>query len=88
MEYRDAFPDLSMSFDEQVADGDRVVTRWTAGGTHQGALQGIPATGRSARISGIFIHRLSDGIVTESWASFDRLGLLQQLGVIPALATA
>src|SRR5579863_10013130 len=57
MEYRDAFPDLSMSFDEQVADGDRVVTRWAAGGTHQGALQGIPATGRSARISGIFIHR-------------------------------
>jgi steroid delta-isomerase-like uncharacterized protein len=87
-EYRDAFPDLRMSFDEQIADGDRVVTRWTASGTHRGALQGIPATGRSARISGVFIHRLSDGIVTESWTSFDRLGLLQQLGVIPALAAA
>jgi len=87
-EYRAAFPDLRMSFDEQIADGDRVVTRWTASGTHQGALQGIPATGRSARISGIYIHRLSAGIVTESWASFDRLGLLQQLGVIPALAPA
>jgi steroid delta-isomerase-like uncharacterized protein len=87
-EYLTAFPDLRMSFDEQIADGDRVVTRWTGSGTHQGALQGIPATGRSARITGIFIHQLSDGIVTESWTSFDRLGLLQQLGVIPALATA
>ena len=87
-EYRAAFPDLRMSFDEQIADGDRVVTRWTASGTHQGALQGIPATGQSAQISGIYIHRLSAGIVTESWASFDRLGLLQQLGVIPALAPA
>jgi predicted ester cyclase len=45
----------------------------------------IPATGRSTRISGIFIHRLSDGIAAETWASFDRLGLLQQLGVLPAL---
>jgi len=87
-EYRAAFPDLRMIFDEQIADGDRVVTRWTASGTHQGTLQGIPATGRLARISGIFIHRLSAGIVTESWASFDRLGLLQQLGVIPALEPA
>lgn len=86
--YLAAFPDLRMSFDEQLADGDRVVTRWTADGTHQGALPGIAATGRSTRISGIFIHRLSDGIVAETWASFDRLGLLQQLGVIPALEPA
>jgi steroid delta-isomerase-like uncharacterized protein len=87
-EYLAAFPDMRMTFDEQIADGDRVVTRWTATATHQAALQGIPATGRSAQISGIFIHRLSEGIVTETWASFNRLGLLQQLGVIPALAPA
>ena len=64
--YLAAFPDLRMSFDEQIADGDRVVTRWTGTGTHQGALPGIPATGRSTRISGIFIHRLSDGVVAET----------------------
>jgi steroid delta-isomerase-like uncharacterized protein len=86
--YLDAFPDLHMSFDDQIADGDRVVTRWTGSGTHLGELHGIPPTGRAAQISGIYIHRLSGGMVAETWASFDRLGLLQQLGVIPALNPA
>ena len=84
--YRAAFPDLRMSFADQIAAGDQVATRWTASGTHHGELNGIPATGRSARISGIFIHRLTDEKITESWTSFDRLGLLQQLGVIPSAA--
>jgi steroid delta-isomerase-like uncharacterized protein len=86
--YRAAFPDMRMSFDDQIADGDKVVTRWTANGTHQGQLDAIPATGRLARISGIFIHQLTDGEITESWTSFDRLGLLQQLGVIPSADSA
>ena len=86
--YRAAFPDMRMSFDDQIADGDKVVTRWTASGTHQGQLDGIPATGRVARISGIFIHQLTGGEITESWTSFDRLGLLQQLGVIPSADSA
>ena len=86
--YRAAFPDMRMSFDDQIADGDKVVTRWTANGTHQGQLDAIPATGRLARISGIFIHQLTDGEITQSWTSFDRLGLLQQLGVIPSADTA
>lgn len=86
--YRAAFPDMRMSFDDQIADGDKVVTRWTANGTHQGQLDAIPATGRLARISGIFIHQLTDGEITQTWTSFDRLGLLQQLGVIPSADSA
>ena len=82
--YRAAFPDLRMSFDDQISEGDRVVTRWTGQGTHLGELNGIPATGRAAKVWGIFIHRLVAGQITETWTSFDYLGLLRQLGVIPA----
>jgi len=81
--YRVAFPDLRMSFEDQISQGDRVVTRWTATGTHLGEFIGIPATGRAAVVSGIFIHRVADGLIAETWTSFDGLGLLQQLGVIP-----
>jgi len=80
--YRTAFPDLRMSFEDQIADGDRVVTRWTASGTHLGELNGIGATGRAANVSGVFIHRLADGQISESWSMFDQMGLLLQLGVI------
>lgn len=80
--YRTAFPDLRMSFEDQIADGDRVVTRWIASGTHLGELNGIGATGRAAHVSGIFINRLADGQINESWSMFDQIGLLLQLGVI------
>ena len=80
--YRSAFPDLRMSFEDQIADGDRVVTRWIASGTHLGELNGIGATGRAAHVSGIFIHRLADGQISESWSMFDQIGLLLQLGAI------
>src|SRR5215469_500622 len=80
--YRTAFPDLRMSVEDQIADGDRVVTRWTASGTHLGELNGIPATGRAAHVSGVFIHWIADGPITESWTMFDQMGLLLQLGVI------
>jgi len=80
--YRTAFPDLRMSFEDQIAESDRVVTRWTASGTHLGELNGIGATGRAAHVSGVFIHRLADGQITESWTMFDQIGLLLQLGVI------
>jgi len=80
--YRTAFPDLRMSFEDQIADGDRVVTRWTASGTHLGELNGIGATGRAAHVSGVFIHRLAEGQISESWSMFDQMGLLLQLGVI------
>ena len=80
--YRTAFPDLRMSFEDQIADGDQVVTRWMASGTHLGGLNGIGATGRAVHVSGIFIHRLADGQISESWSMFDQIGLLLQLGVI------
>jgi steroid delta-isomerase-like uncharacterized protein len=80
--YRAAFPDLHMSVDDQIADGDRVVIRWTATGTHRAELNGIPATGHTAKVSGVFIHKLADGLITESWSMFDQLGLLGQLGVL------
>ena len=86
--YRAAFPDLRMSFEDQIADGDRVVTRWIACGTHRGELDGIAATGRTAQVSGVFIHRLADGQIAESWTSYDRFSLLRQLGIIPAGGSA
>jgi steroid delta-isomerase-like uncharacterized protein len=87
-EYRAAFPDLHMSFDHQIAEGGTVVTRWTASGTHQGDFRGIAATGRSATIAGVFIHRLADGQIAETWTAFDQLGLLRQLGIASVPATA
>src|SRR5688572_16369673 len=57
MVYRNAFPDLQFTVDEQLAEGDEVVTRWTAQGTHQGELTGIPPTGRSATVSGLIVDR-------------------------------
>ncbi|MGH2385045.1 MAG: ester cyclase [Candidatus Limnocylindria bacterium] len=80
---RAAFPDLRYTIEDQVAEGDKVVTRWTARGTHQGAFAGIPATGRSGTISGVTTDRIVDGQSVECWTSLDELGLLQQLGVVP-----
>jgi steroid delta-isomerase-like uncharacterized protein len=81
---REAFPDFHITIQDQIADGDRVVTRWTAEGTHLGEFQGIPPTGRHGKMTGIDIDRLVDGKVVECWVNEDDLGLLQQLGVIPA----
>jgi steroid delta-isomerase-like uncharacterized protein len=84
--FREAFPDESITIEQQVAEGDVVVTRWTAKGTHQGNLMGIPATGRETTTSGITIHRIRDGKIAEGETSFDQLGLLQQIGAVPAMA--
>ena len=86
--YRLAFPDLSITIEDQVAEGDRVVTRWTARGTHIGDLWRIPATRKEIRVSGTSVDRIQNGRILESWANWDSLGLMQQLGVLPALAGA
>ncbi len=86
--YRAAFPDLRVSTDQQIGDGDTVATRWTAVGTHHGELFGIAPTGKQATISGISIERFAGGKIAEEWISWDTLGLLQQLGAVPALASA
>jgi steroid delta-isomerase-like uncharacterized protein len=81
---RAAFPDLHFTIEDQIAAGDRVVTRWTASGTHAGEFQGIPPTGKAVRITGIDIDRIVDGKVVECWPEANELGLLQQLGALPA----
>jgi steroid delta-isomerase-like uncharacterized protein len=86
--YRAAFPDLRITVEEQVAERDFVVTRWTATGTHTGELLGIAPTGKGATVTGLTIDRIADGKLVESWNNWDTLGLLQQLGVVPALAQA
>lgn len=86
--YRAAFPDLRIKVEDQIAEGDMVVTRWTATGTQEGDLPGLPATGNKSTVSGIAIERFEDGKITEAWTNWDTLGMLQQLGVVPALATA
>jgi steroid delta-isomerase-like uncharacterized protein len=80
---RAAFPDLHITIEDQIAEEDRVVTRWSARGTHTGEFQGIPPTGKPGRVTGIDIDRIADGKVVECWTNMDDLGLLQQLGVVP-----
>ena len=81
--YRAAFPDYHCTIEDQAAEGDTVVTRWTARGTQKGELMGIPPTGRRVSLSGIVIDRLADGRLVESWLQADVLGMLQQLGAVP-----
>ena len=81
--YRTAFPDVHFKIEEQIAEGDTVVTRWSSGGTHKGVLMGIPATGKSASVTGVTIDRFANGKIVSTWAIFDQMGLMQQLGIIP-----
>jgi steroid delta-isomerase-like uncharacterized protein len=85
--YRSAFPDLRLTIEEQIADDQGVATRWSAKGTHQGDLMGMGPTGKQATVTGITIDRIVDGRIAESWTNWDTLGMLQQLGAVPVLAT-
>ena len=78
-----AFPDAKWTVEDVVAEGDRVVVRWTFTGTHQGELLGIPPTGKQVSMSGITIYRVADGKIAEEWAVSDIMGFMQQLGVLP-----
>ena len=82
--YYRAFPDHTITVDDIIAQGDRVVTRWTVHGTHRGELMGIPPTGNEIQVSGITINRVRDGQIVEQWQCENMLGLMQQLGVVPA----
>lgn len=81
--YRTAFPDAHIAIDELIAEGDLVVSRWHATGTHQGDLMGIPGSGKAISITGIGIDRIADGKIAESWGNWDTLGLLGQIGAVP-----
>ena len=82
--YRSAFPDLPVEVEDQVAEGDKVATRWTASGTHDGELAGIPATGNWVEITGMEISRISGGKIAEIWDNYDVMGMMQQIGAIPS----
>jgi steroid delta-isomerase-like uncharacterized protein len=84
-EYRVAFPDLCVTVEDLVSEGDRVVHRFTLRGTHAGQFMGIPPTERVVTAAGIAIDRFADGKVAESWVSLDALNLLRQLGAAPTL---
>jgi steroid delta-isomerase-like uncharacterized protein len=80
-----AFPDLRMTVEDVIAEGDTVVQRRSYQGTHKGELFGIPATGKAVSVSQIVVSRVADGKFVEEWAETDFLGMLQQLGVVPAM---
>ncbi len=80
---RSGVPDLQITIDATVADGEMVATRWTGSGTHTGVLMGIPATGKSVTVSGIDICRVSDERIVEYWQELGMLSMLQQVGAIP-----
>ncbi len=81
---RNAFPDIHITAEDMIAEGDRVATRWTIVGTHKGEFVGIPPTGVQVTFTGILISRIADGKIVEEWENSDVLGLMQQLGVIPS----
>jgi steroid delta-isomerase-like uncharacterized protein len=82
--YRAGFPDLVMTVDAQYEDGDVVISRWTATGTHTGDLPMLPATGRTSTVTGILIDRFENDQIAETWSNWDTLGMLQNLGAIPS----
>lgn len=71
--------------EDQIAEGDKVVTRLTAYGKHDGDLPGIPRTGNDMKVTAVVVHRIAEGKIAEKWANSDEVALLQQLGVIPPL---
>ena len=80
-----AFPDLHLTVEDMIAEGDKVVTRFTSRGTQTGAFMGMPPTGKQVTVSSIVIARIADGKIVEEWGLDDQMGMLQQLGVIPVL---
>ena len=84
--YRTAFPDLRLTIEDIIAEGETVMARWFCRGTHNGDLSGIAPTGKQFNISGVSIARFTGGKMVEGWVNWDALGLMQQLGVVPELA--
>lgn len=80
---REAFPDWHSDLHQLVAEGDIVVERFTARGTQQGEVMGVPPTGKTVSLPGINIFRLRDGMVVERWGRLDELGFLRQIGRVP-----
>ena len=86
--YREAYSDAQITVDEQIAEGDKVATRWTARGKHDGDLMGVAPTGKQVKVSGLTLSRLANGKVIEDYTNWDTFGMMQQLGIVPELARA
>jgi len=82
--YLKAFPDMKISIEREIAEGDFVVQHLIATGKNTGEFNGMPATGKNTTVTGVMTSKIKDGKVIEAWSLFDSLGLLQQLGVVPA----
>lgn len=82
--FRAAFSNIRTSVDDEIAEGDKVAWRWTFKGSHTGEFMGIPPTGKEITLTGVSIDRLAGGKFVERWDGVDTLGMLQQLGAIPA----
>ncbi|MDH3680723.1 MAG: ester cyclase, partial [Acidimicrobiia bacterium] len=79
-----AFPDLSCTVEDIIAEGQKVMVRFIVRGTHLGAFRGVPATGKKIEMGGISLERCAGGKIVEGWHYSDALGMLQQLGMIPS----
>jgi predicted ester cyclase len=77
-----AFPDLRFTIEDQLIDGDKVATRWTAEGTHTGPLGEVKPTGKRVRIDGLILDRVVGDRVAERWEQWDQMGMMQQLGLV------
>ncbi len=77
------FPDLNVAIEDEVSEGERVVVRWTARGTHQGEFMGMPPSGNEFVIGGLTLLRIAEGKIAEHWVGGDFLGLMQQVGALP-----
>jgi steroid delta-isomerase-like uncharacterized protein len=85
-QFLSAFPGARFEIDDLVAEGDKVAMRYTYRGTHTGVFNGMPATGKSFAAGGQNLLRIANGKIVENWVQFDTMGLMQQLGAIPAPA--
>jgi steroid delta-isomerase-like uncharacterized protein len=81
--FKKAIPDAQLEIAFQLAEGDKVVTRYTWSGTHQGEYFGVPATGKRVNWTAMVAFRIADGKISEAWINYDRLGVMQQLGAAP-----
>jgi steroid delta-isomerase-like uncharacterized protein len=86
--YQNAFDDAHWTIEEMLDAGDTIITRWSGDGTHTKEFAGAAPTGRRLHVDGIWICRLHDGKITESWNNWDMYGLMEQVGLVPSLASA
>jgi steroid delta-isomerase-like uncharacterized protein len=86
--YRTAFPDMRLTIEDLIAEGETVMARWSCKGTHKGDLSGIPPTGTQVSMTGVSVARFTNGKMSEGWVNWDALGVMQQLGAVPDLSKA